>query len=468
MSLINNMLRDLETRKRQGGDATSLGDNPTAVNTPAYRSRKLLFGCLLLLLIGVSGFVLLQYSEVVPDEPDNSQTVSLQLNEAVVNLEKPSFESAADSIGILRPLIPLVVAEPPVETKEENVFENNDAVMLSAIFMSEEGNSAQVKLDFARIPAYRLVQNGSETEPLVFSFNDARLGADFDLPDMQKGAIRNISLRPLKDSLQLLIYMKDQMLVQGLQVVEMGRHGYQLLIELERSSGHVKSTVDVVSSPPPVVETTTVLDPLLAPVVVGNVEKVNKKADPVALDRQAFLLGMKAIQQHNLDEAQVAFEQAININPRLTDARMQLIDLLLVTQQIQKAEVHLRQGLSVSANNIPLRKQFVRFLLQHQRPLEAIELLQSIDKPSMAEDLEYHALLAASLQESGQFEQAGELYGQLVNLRPQQAVWWMGLAISMDQSGHNDQAKMAYGKAVALPGLRPDLHKYIQSRLQVL
>jgi MSHA biogenesis protein MshN len=106
--------------------------------------------------------------------------------------------------------------------------------------------------------------------------------------------------------------------------------------------------------------------------------------------------------------------------------------------------------------------------MQQQRSGEAVELLQRDPLPAVAADLEYHALYAAALQEQKRFEEAGQLYRQLVNLRPQQAVWWMGLAISMDQAGSNEQARGAYEQAIALPGLRSDLHDYIRGRLQIL
>lgn len=461
MSLINDMLRDLESRERRGESVISSDDISIGFNTPSYRGRKLLLACLLILLICGGGFLLREISEV----PDSSHSTPLQTNEPIQIAANLPVVGSSASIEILRPLLPPAAAEAVHATRENSAAVDSDAVMLSSLSLSEEGSSAQVKLDFARMPAYRLVQGGHGTEPLVFSFSNARLGAEFDLPEIKQGEIESISLRPRKGRLELLIYVKSQMLVQGIQMIEMDPHGYQLWIDLERQKEQIEAGSNVKSSLSPIVETAAVPEPVS---VVDIVEKVNKKEDLVALDQQAFLHGMKELQRRKLDEAQVAFTQALKINPQLTDARMQLIDILLNKQQRNLAEKQFNEGMIVSADNISLRKQFARYLLQYQRSKETIGLLQRDPKPSMADDLEYYALLAASFQESSRFEQAGELYGQLVTLRPQQAVWWMGFAISKDQSGHNEQAKMAYEKAVALPGLRPDLHNYIQGRLQVL
>jgi Flp pilus assembly protein TadD len=76
--------------------------------------------------------------------------------------------------------------------------------------------------------------------------------------------------------------------------------------------------------------------------------------------------------------------------------------------------------------------------------------------------------MAALLQETGQFAAAAQAYAGLLKLRPETAIWWFGLGVSMDQTGDFDQARNAYRKALALPGLSADVQKYVQSRLQVL
>lgn len=473
MSLINNMLRDLESRNKQGGNDTLSADAPMVEIGPENNRRKLFFCCLFVLVIAAAGLSLKAVPTFISEEPEVQLAAAQQERIADDRDESFSFVNASDQTEILRPLIPVVAEEPSVEAKHDPVVvENDDAILLSALSVEEDVDRAQIRLDFARMPDYRLLQNGSSTEPLIVSFSATRLGAGFDMPDMQAGMIKNISLRPQKDTLQLLIDMKDQMLVRGLQVIEGEDHAYQLLIDLKAEKDHIEPIVSTVvnsrEQAQTQVETAPEPEPLPISIVPVVAEGVSKKVEPLALDQQAFLLGMEELQRRNLNAAQAAFEQTLQINPQMADARMQLVDLLFLRGQVKQAEAQLRQGQDVSSDNIPLRKQFVRFLLQQQRSLEAIGLLQSKPKPAIAEDLEYHALLAAALQESAQFKKAGELYRQLVTLRPQQPVWWMGLAISMDQSGISRQARIAYERAAALPGLSPDLHNYIQSRLQAL
>jgi MSHA biogenesis protein MshN len=122
----------------------------------------------------------------------------------------------------------------------------------------------------------------------------------------------------------------------------------------------------------------------------------------------------------------------------------------------------------LNPENSELRKLYARLMLNDQRFAAAIQLLKAEPVPQVANDLEYHALLAALFQESKQFEEAGRVYGLLVQARPQSALWWMGLAISQEQLGNSGQASDAYQRALNLPGLSPELENYIQSRLLVL
>ena len=136
--------------------------------------------------------------------------------------------------------------------------------------------------------------------------------------------------------------------------------------------------------------------------------------------------------------------------------------------KLAKAEEFVQQGLSLAPGNPDLRKIYARLLLDDRRQNEAINLLKTKPVPSVVQDLEYHALLAALYQESGQFNVASSVYAQLLQVRPQEALWWMGMAISLEQSGNSDSARNAYQKAVSLAGLSPDLQNYIHGRLRAL
>jgi MSHA biogenesis protein MshN len=209
--------------------------------------------------------------------------------------------------------------------------------------------------------------------------------------------------------------------------------------------------------PTPVIETVEI-----------PVARVSKNRNKVAADQKAYRAGLKQLQGGHWVAAEAGFKQALSLNPELLDARLKLIRLYQQQAEFEQAEKLLREGLSLVPGDFVLRKILARQLFNDQRLGEAIELLEIQPQPGIGKDLEYHALLAALLQEAGRFDDARLLYSKLVQIRPQAALWWMGLAISLDQTDHPSSARDAYQRALVLPGLRPDLQDYIHNRLQVL
>ncbi|MCK5913407.1 MAG: tetratricopeptide repeat protein, partial [Desulfuromusa sp.] len=273
--------------------------------------------------------------------------------------------------------------------------------------------------------------------------------------------LKQVSLVPQKQILQLLVDLVDHATVQSFQLVDGAEQGYHLFIEI------------VAAAPVAEKGPKLLVDSEPKPIVVGNKEdsvvpKANKNRSRLSRDQQAYQAGLEQLQQGDRVAAEASFNQALLLNPKLEDARLQLIELLQQQMKLVKAEELLQQGLLLAPENPAFRKIYAHLLLNDQRQSEAISLLKTDPLPTVVEDLEYYALLAALLQDTRQFEEASSIYGQLLQVRPQEALWWMGMAISLEQSGHFEPARNAYQEALSLPGLRPDLQNYIQSRVQAL
>jgi MSHA biogenesis protein MshN len=308
-----------------------------------------------------------------------------------------------------------------------------------------------------------LLQNGTEMAQLVVSFSQTQIGANFAIPPLTGNLIKRLSLIPIKQTLQLLVDLDQRAQVQSFQVVDDPVQGYRLLIEIvataevaEKAPGQMSPFR---SNPAGAEKSAEVVEPSAA--------KVSKNNNLPSRDREAYQAGLEQLKRGDVAAAEVNFNQALSVNPGLQEARLELINLLQQQRKLDRAEYFLQQGLSLAPENFELRKTYARLLLNDQRREEAVDLLQAEPLPGLTQDLEYHALLAALLQETGQFKAASSIYTQLVQVQPS-ALWWLGLAISLDQSGHPERARNAYQQAMSLPGLRPDLQSYIQSRLQVL
>ncbi|SHJ78846.1 MSHA biogenesis protein MshN [Malonomonas rubra DSM 5091] len=213
--------------------------------------------------------------------------------------------------------------------------------------------------------------------------------------------------------------------------------------------------------------------PVVAESTSTNVEdaRFRKKTAPLSPEERAqalYLQSLSVLQQGDDVVAENNLLQALELNPNHQAARLQLINLLRQNNRVAEAFSQVEMGLQLHPQSHMLRKDMARQLLSAGRLDEAIATLNYTPFPAMAQDLEYHALLAALLQESGDYQHAIPIYRGLLSYQPQESMWWLGLAISLDQSGDAEQAKSAYLKVAGQQGLRADLADYVASRLQAL
>ncbi len=372
---------------------------------------------------------------------------------AVKPLKRENVPAAAEGTGETSPTVDKVVS-------------------LSTLSVVDSDHSVRIKLSFTGFPAYRLLQRGDDTAPLVVSFDKADLGPEFDIPDLNFDTLDRISILPRQETLQLLVDLPEHAQVQAFQMVEVGTGNYQLWIDIVRGDRPAqevaadRSDVADAASEKSVAQTEQpAIEESSAETVPLQVSRHSEVLDPEQL---FFRQGMTELKKRNLTAARRSFEAVLAINPKQVDARLQLARLFQMTSELDKVETLLSQGLSVAFGNAPLKKYYARFLLQQQRPAEAFDILSAEPYPELALDFEYHALLAALLQETKQFQASGTLYRQLLDIDSRQPLWWMGLGIARDQVGEYKQARDAYRNALSLPGLKPELTQYIQDRLQVL
>ncbi|MFT3928985.1 MAG: hypothetical protein QM709_01705 [Spongiibacteraceae bacterium] len=119
------------------------------------------------------------------------------------------------------------------------------------------------------------------------------------------------------------------------------------------------------------------------------------------------------------------------------------------------------------------RYQLARNALAQNQPQRAYELLRD-NPPALANNSDYHAVLAAAEQQLGHYADAGLRYQQLLMIDQNQASWWLGLALSLDQNQSLDgahrssEALAAYQHAVQLNSLPEAAHQYAAARIAAL
>ncbi|MGV8841834.1 MAG: tetratricopeptide repeat protein [Pseudomonas sp.] len=114
-----------------------------------------------------------------------------------------------------------------------------------------------------------------------------------------------------------------------------------------------------------------------------------------------------------------------------------------------------------------LRVLLARGQLIAGQAAEAVATLQHYP-PSLRQEPTYHALLAASYQQTGEWPKSAALYRQLIELQPQQSSWQLGLGIALEQLAQPAAAARHYRLAQQGPGLDEGARRFASERATAL
>jgi MSHA biogenesis protein MshN len=107
-----------------------------------------------------------------------------------------------------------------------------------------------------------------------------------------------------------------------------------------------------------------------------------------------------------------------------------------------------------------------RLQLEKGGPAALDTLLATL--PYAGNNAEYQGFLAGVLQRDQRHAEAAQHYRDALTLAPNNAVWWMGLGISLQAEQHLPEAREAYTQARVKGGLTPELKAFVERRLEQL
>lgn len=110
------------------------------------------------------------------------------------------------------------------------------------------------------------------------------------------------------------------------------------------------------------------------------------------------------------------------------------------------------------------KSEYARSLFQQQAYREAINLLKSIEQLNSKQQ----ALIAASYQRIDQHEKAIEHYYHSLKLNKQDARNWIGLGISLEHEAKLEKALQSYQTAARLGNLNQRLRQFVEQRSRLL
>lgn len=438
MSLVNNMLKDLDQRRKSTDSSGAPVDLVPASDPPrSGLSRFVLFFSLLLIgvaggtayilyedisLESLEGFDVSKALDLIPDsislpgqEPEREReaAVAANMNQVTVRRVEPASRPAANELNSS-------VAAAGTATSNSAVTSNTPATL---------GPLLQ--------------------EPLLET-NPSPDQASGDTLPSGEGGVTLSAQDVIGDS-------QEAEAVASQPASEAQQAGEQIAATNEEP---VADTTPAELAPEP--ETAAIADLPPAESVKGYAEMTAEEQDMLAVQ-----YALRLIADNKTIEAYTSLEQHIMNNRYAHQSRETYAKLLVNEGEYLAARNLVEAGLALAPNHAGFKKIKARILIANGAISDAVELLSS-RAPSIYEDLEYHEILATAQLASRDYKGALISYTDLVRQDRTQGKWWYGFAASQESLGNRQAAKQGYNQAMQQSNLSPNLRRRVQERLLVL
>lgn len=433
MSLINDMLRDLEQRRPAHDAAVLAGVHGVA---PRRARRTLPLGGIVLALLAVGvGYWAVSGAFARPADD--------------VPAPEPVAARSEPPVQVIEP----VRSEPQAQTPD---------VRWVGLDTESRGDRLQLGLRFSA-PLEPMPELVLEDGHGHLSLSGIDLSQAPALPVAGQGApLRSLGIRA-DDPARL-----DFRLAPGAQVsLEPQDDGRRLVLVFEHPVTVAEADVQVAASPAPAVQARPEpeVEPAAAPEPAPTVQAPPATRAPVARRSPGdhYNQALAALRSGDTEVAERGLRHALNERADMHDARQALASLLAGDGRVQEAEALLTQGLERAPNHVGLRRLLGHLRVEQGDLDGAVEVLRA--GPA---DPALLAMLGALYQRQGRAEQAAGAYRQALQTDPSVGVWWAGLAIALESAGQPASAPEAYRRALRFGGLDARLNDYARERLAAL
>lgn len=449
MSLVNDMLRDLEARgAASGGQGPLLGmqavDEAAALRRQrSARIRRWLVLAAVVVVAAGAGLAVKRWAAA----PERA--------------EAPAAVPASTSVEVVRLLDVLPHQEPgrfvlQLLLNRPVSYQRTDeggavSLRLSGAELAGEARSGRFEQDGLSL-SWRVEARGDEVRVLLFGLTER-----LDIRDR---------LEPAGGHAQLWLEVK--------------RQANEPAVTSEALELPVAEAADVQADLPDWV-TRTVPEAVTAEVVPAARQPAETTVEPVPAPEVAaqaslrigshrpdpLLEAQQALQQQNYPRAVELLQSLHEAQPDNPEATRWLARAYLAGDQLEALLAWLPGQLRARPEDAELRMLLGRAQLLGGDKAAALATLEQ-NSPAVAANPGYHALLAALRQQVGDWSGSAALYRQLVALQPQQAAWQLGLAIALEQLDQPTQAADRYRLAVRGQGLDGNARRFAAERAAAL
>ncbi|MCJ8168405.1 tetratricopeptide repeat protein [Atopomonas sediminilitoris] len=452
MSLVNEMLRDLEARRASpqetapfAGMAPVDDDQDERLRDRLSRQRPLwawFAGCgLLAVLLGMS-LKLVLFPEAAP---------------------KPVAASAP--LEVVERVEP--VAPPVAKANVQAVLPQNqaDRFVLQLLLdkpvsyeRRDEDGAISLRLPATALPQ-GLQQGRVQREPLVLSWRLEQQGDEVQLLLVALGGTLQVNdrLESVADRWQLWLEVSPAAIEPELDV-----NALPVAQEPESISMEVLSTPAPSEQPMPAPTQQPAPQPAqrAQPTAQSQVSVTPRYQDDLARGKQALLA-------QDYRGAVTLLERAHRERRSDQEISAWLAKAYLSAGMLDQVLTWLPEQIRQQPRSSELRMLLARAQLEQGQAREAAQTLNGY-LPPISKEPAYHALLAATYQQINDWPQSAARYQDLVRMQPGQGSWQLGLAIALEQQGQLRPASDHYRLALGSGTLKGVSSDYARTRLQAL
>lgn len=466
MSLVNDMLLDLDERKSSAAERSELMPEPAPPATGGFWGKlTLVFACGFLVAGSAFTFRLLT-DPVEPTSPVSETTTepAAVLHSSQLQTNQRAGAPADDNIGRQSEehAGPEAVAAEEAQVEATSATASEPVATPSAV-VAPLLHAAEQALAEDRL-TQPPVDNAFAYYRHVFLLDPGNADAQAGIERIQQRYRQMIEAAiDRKDWASGRTYLQRAQLVgmPRFQLVDLGvalsqlRSG-QASESIEKSDSELAAAA-IETQPLPRSEPTSPLEPREAG-EQGTMSLSWRSREASALRQANNYLNrgqrMAAVQ---------TLTDVVETYPRAESAAMMLFDL-----QLQAGNLAEAQRLQNLAQSSTLRTYYRAKLLSNAgQHAEALKVLEQ-SSPSGAAQEAYQALQAALYQRFGQYDQSVRIYQQLVQLDRRQPNYWLGLGVATEALGQRSQALHAFTAAAQLAPDDPAVSNYIKQRIQAL
>lgn len=468
MSLVNDMLRDLDRRKATDQPTShESGSGPVAPFSRRAIPLPRLLGLIVLVVMVAAGYFFYGLYSRYEQRLERQQTRN---SEAQALLEPAAVE---------------------VKTQPDNP----PGVLIEDLAVSELNSGARIEIRLSAELVHRVVAvgereiavnlPGAQLTRLLPQLTDGRLITAINVARSEHGLTFSVKLSR-QVTFQTYLLNQDELvwLIIDLVPLEQDKPVDEPVLEerIEELEAELPTGVKVAES----VDEATALpsqqeaarQPLASktaeePVAVresvssANVNKTSPVLSPQEKDHQISRLAAEQVRTGQVKGAIDQLQGFLGVNPEALQARSLLARLQIQQGEYVAAETLLEKGLALAPDYEPFVLLAARALMGQSRNGEALAWLQQ-QSPQLQVKIEFQALLAPLLQRENKHKEAVRVYRRLLAQDANNAQWWIGQAISLEAAGEFQQALQAYLSATRVPEIDARLMAYATRRVAQL